>query len=147
MLNVALMIFILLLLLLSLLFESFRLSIEVQRHVKQSGKFENLSQGGLRLTHLIERYEMLYSQGRLDALDELEELPQLNKMKKKEDIKHKIMAGIMVVSRLFQIYKRRSSSIYSYKNQGVFHSSHTWECASVEDGSFWSFSLAMGILF
>ena len=73
----------------------------MQRHVKQSGKFENLSQvSGLRLNHLIEKYELLYSQGRLDALDELDEIPQLAKMKKREDIKHKIMAGIIIVCML-----------------------------------------------
>eukprot|EP00794_Sanderia_malayensis_P005265 gene5265-5931_t len=76
-----------------------RLSVEVQRHVRESGKFENLSQGGgLRLTHLIERYELLYSQGRIDALDELDDNTELNKMKRNEDIKHKIMAGIMIAS-------------------------------------------------
>ena len=70
----------------------------MQRHVKQSGKFENLSHGGVRLGQLIEKYETLYSQGRLDALDELDEVPLLGKMKKREDIKNKIMAGIMIVS-------------------------------------------------
>ena len=75
-----------------------RLSEELQRHVKQSGKFENLSQGGLRLNHLTERYETLYSQGRIDALDELDEIPQLRKMKKREEIKTKIMVGVMIVS-------------------------------------------------
>ncbi|XP_065071564.1 uncharacterized protein LOC135696192 [Rhopilema esculentum] len=82
-----------------------RLSEEVQRHVKQSGKFENLSHGGVRLSQLIEKYETLYSQGRLDALDELDEVPLLRKMKKREDIKNKIMAGIMIASfRICQDY-------------------------------------------
>lgn len=82
---------------------SFRLSEELQRHVKQSGKFENLTQGGLRLNHLIERYEMLYSQGRIDALDELDEIPQLKKMKKREEIKSRIMVGVMIVSILSKV--------------------------------------------
>ena len=76
----------------------FRLSDELQRHVKQSGKFENLGHSGLRLNHLIERFEMLYSQGRMDALDELDEIQQLRKMKKREEIKSRIMVGVMIVS-------------------------------------------------
>ena len=66
--------------------------------MKHSGKFENLSQGGLRLNRLIERYETLYTQGRIDALDELDEIPLLRKMKKREEVKSKITVGVMIVS-------------------------------------------------
>ena len=71
--------------------------MEIERHVKQSGKFENLSEGGPRPAHLVERYESLYSQERLDALDELEIIPELSKMKRSDEIKTKILMAIMVV--------------------------------------------------
>ena len=80
--------------------------------MKQSGKFEDLSQSGLRLNHLIERYEILYSQGRLDALDELDGIPQLRKMKKREEIKIRVMIGVMIVS---------SSLIFSALSKRVLH--------------------------
>lgn len=50
-----------------------RLSEQAQRQLEASSKFEDVSLG-LRPTQLIQRYEEVYSQHRVDALDGLDDL-------------------------------------------------------------------------
>ena len=84
----------------SKIFDNFRVTSDVQQHVAQSGKFENLSQGMMRPTQIIERYGLLYTQGRLDAMDDLDSLSGLAKYGKHQEMKQKILYGIMVVSKV-----------------------------------------------
>ena len=66
--------------------------------MKKGGKFEDLSAGECRPSALVERYDNLYTQTRLDAMDELDELESLDKVDDSEDIKNKILFSVLVVS-------------------------------------------------
>ena len=44
---------------------------QVQRQLKKGGKFEDLSARECRPSALVKRYDNLYTQWRLDAMDEL----------------------------------------------------------------------------
>lgn len=79
------------------IFISNRTTAELKSQVQQSGKFESLSQGGTRPTQIIEKYELLYTQGRLDAMDDLDQIAGLSKYGKHQEMKQKILYGIMVV--------------------------------------------------
>ena len=59
--------------------------------MKKDGKFEDLSAGEFRPSALVERYDNLYTQTRLDAMDELDELESLDKVDDSGDIKNKIL--------------------------------------------------------
>ena len=50
----------------------FRLSEQAQRHLQDSEKFEDILLGTSRPTLVIQRYQELYSQGRVEALDAIE---------------------------------------------------------------------------
>lgn len=72
--------------------------IRMSGEIAMGGRFENISQNGIRPSHIIERYGNLYSQGRLNAMDDLDQLPGLSKYGKHTEMKQKILYGIMVVS-------------------------------------------------
>lgn len=83
-----------------------RLQEQAQRQLKKGGKFEDLSAGECRPSALVERYDNLYTQTRLDAMDELDEVESLDKLDDNGDIKNKILFSVVVVSAmkgLFQI--------------------------------------------
>ncbi|CAH3143204.1 unnamed protein product [Porites lobata] len=75
-----------------------RLQVQAQRQLKKGGKFEDLSAGECRPSALVERYENLYTQTRLDAMDELDELESLDKVDDSGDIKKKILFSVLVVA-------------------------------------------------
>lgn len=77
-----------------------RTTAELKSQVQQSGKFESLSESGTRPTQIIEKYELLYTQGRLDAMDDLDQIAGLSKYGKHQEMKQKILYGIMVVCSL-----------------------------------------------
>lgn len=52
-----------------------RLSEQAQRQLQDSEKFEDILLGASRPTMVIQRYEELFSQGRMDALDAIEQIP------------------------------------------------------------------------
>lgn len=54
--------------------------------------------GECRPSALVERYDNLYTQTRLDAIDELDEVESLAKMDDSGDIKNKILFSVLVVS-------------------------------------------------
>ena len=62
---------------------------EAQRQLKKGGKFEDLSAGECRPSALAERYDNLYTQTRLDAMNELDELESLDKVDEVEISKTK----------------------------------------------------------
>ena len=75
-----------------------RLQGQAQRQLKKGGKFEDLSAGECRPSALVERYDNLYTQSRLDAMDETDELESLDKVDVSGDIKNKILFSVLVVS-------------------------------------------------
>ena len=77
---------------------SCRLQDQAQRQLKKGGKFEDLSAGDCRPSALVERYDNLYTQTRLDAMDELDEIESLDKLDDNGDIKNKILFSVVVVS-------------------------------------------------
>lgn len=79
-------------------FISCRLQDQAQRQLKKGGKFEDLSAGDSRPSSLVERYDNLYTQTRLDAMDELDEIESLDKLDDNGDIKNKILFSVVVVS-------------------------------------------------
>ena len=79
-------------------YTSFRLQDQAQRQLKKGGKFEDLSAGECRPSALVERYDNLYTQTRLDAMDELDEVESLDKLDENGDIKNKILFSVIVVS-------------------------------------------------
>lgn len=79
-------------------FISCRLQDQAQRQLKKGGKFEDLSAGDCRPSALVERYDNLYTQTRLDAMDELDEIESLDKLDDNGDIKNKILFSVVVVS-------------------------------------------------
>lgn len=79
-------------------FSSYRVTQDIQNQVQLSGRFEDLSKGGTRPTQIIERYGLLYTQGRIDAMDDLDQIAGLSKYGKHQEMKQKILYGIMVVS-------------------------------------------------
>ena len=52
----------------------YRLSEQAQRHLQDSEKFEDILLGASRPTMVIQRYDELFSQGRMDALDAIEQI-------------------------------------------------------------------------
>lgn len=54
----------------------FRLSEQAQRHLQASEKFEDILLGSNRPTQVIQRYNELFSQGRMEALDAIEGVVQ-----------------------------------------------------------------------
>lgn len=85
-----------------------RLQDQAQRQLKKGGKFEDLSAGECRPSALIERYDNLFSQTRLDAMDKLDEVESLNQMDDSGDIKNKILFSVLVVSTKLRIDKGAS---------------------------------------
>lgn len=75
-----------------------RLQDQAQRQLRKGGKFEDLSAGECRPSALIERYDNLFTQTRLDAMDKLDEVESLNQMDDSGDIKNKILFSVLVVS-------------------------------------------------
>ncbi|KAK2572704.1 Mitochondria-eating protein [Acropora cervicornis] len=75
-----------------------RLQDQAQRQLKKGGKFEDLSAGECRPSALIERYDNLFSQTRLDAMDKLDEVESLNQMDDSGNIKNKILFSVLVVA-------------------------------------------------
>ncbi|KAL9984073.1 hypothetical protein ACROYT_G006329 [Oculina patagonica] len=75
-----------------------RLQDQAQRQLKKGGKFEDLSAGECRPSALVERYDNLYTQTRLDAMDELDEVESLEKLDENGDIKNKILFSVIVVA-------------------------------------------------
>lgn len=75
-----------------------RVTQDIQNQVQLSGRFEDLSKGGTRPTQIIERYGLLYTQGRIDAMDDLDQIAGLSKYGKHQEMKQKILYGIMVAS-------------------------------------------------
>ena len=51
---------------------AFRLSDQAQRHLQDSERFEDILLGPNRPTLVVQRYQELYSQGRVDALEAIE---------------------------------------------------------------------------
>ena len=82
----------------SVFYTSCRLQDQAQRQLKKGGKFEDLSAGECRPSALVERYDNLYTQTRLDAMDELDDVESLDKMDDGGDIKNKILFSVLVVS-------------------------------------------------
>lgn len=83
---------------------------QAQRQLKKGGKFEDLSAGECRPSALIERYDNLYTQTRLDAMDELDELESLDKLDDNGDIKNKILFSVVVVSEVLDFFQIQWSS-------------------------------------
>lgn len=75
-----------------------RLQDQAKRQLKKGGKFEDLSAGVCRPSLLVERYDNLYTQTRLDAMDELDEVESLEKLDENSDIKNKILFSVIVVA-------------------------------------------------
>jgi len=75
-----------------------RNTAELKNQIQLNGKFENLSQGTTRPSQIIERYTQLYTQGRIDAMDDLDQIAGLSKYGKHQEMKQKILYGIMVAS-------------------------------------------------
>ena len=50
-----------------------RLSEQAQRHLQDSERFEDILLGASRPTMVVQRYDELFSQARVDALDAIEE--------------------------------------------------------------------------
>ena len=71
--------------------------------MKKGGKFEDLSAGECRPSALVEHYDNLYTQTRLDPMDELDELESLDKVDDSGDIKNKILFSVLVVSTIIVI--------------------------------------------
>lgn len=81
----------------------FRLQDQAQRQLKKGGKFEDLSTGECRPSVLVERYDNLYTQTRLDAMDELDEVESLEKLDENSDIKNKILFSVIVVGAMLSV--------------------------------------------
>lgn len=62
-----------------------RLSEQAQRHLQDSEKFEDILLGASRPTMVIQRYEELFSQGRMDALDAIDQIQDHTHRNKKSD--------------------------------------------------------------
>ena len=71
--------------------------------MKKGGKFEDLPAGECRPSALVERYDNLYTQTRLEAMDDLDELESLDKVDDSGDIKNKILLSVLVVSNIIFI--------------------------------------------
>ena len=56
-----------------------------------------MSEGECRPTALVDRYDNLFTQTRLDALDGLEELDAFNRLEDGDDIKAKLLFSVVVV--------------------------------------------------
>lgn len=82
----------------SVFYTSCRLQDQAQRQLKKGGKFEDVSAGECRPSALVERYDNLYTQTRLDAMDELDDVESLDQMDDGGDIKNKILFSVLVVS-------------------------------------------------
>lgn len=74
-----------------------RITSNLQQHIARGGKFENVSQG-TRPSHIVEQYGLLYTQGRVDALDDLDNISGLSRYEKHDEMKQKILYGIMIAS-------------------------------------------------
>ena len=53
---------------------AYRLSEQAQRQLQDSEKFEDILMGASRPTMVVQRYEELYSQGRVEAMEAVEGL-------------------------------------------------------------------------
>lgn len=84
-----------------------RLQEQAQRQLKKGGKFEDLSAGECRPSALVERYDNLYTQTRLDAMDELDEVESLDKLDDNGDIKNKILFSVVVVSAMKGLFQNQ----------------------------------------
>ncbi|XP_065649383.1 mitochondria-eating protein isoform X1 [Hydra vulgaris] len=81
---------------------------DLQKQIESNGRFENLCQGATRPSQIVEKYDILYTQGRIDAIDDLDKIAGLSKYGKHQEMKQKVLYGIMVAS-----YK----VAYDYLNQ------------------------------
>ena len=95
-----------------------RLQEQAQRQLKKGGKFEDLSTGECRPSALIKRYDNLFTQTRLDAMDELDEVESLNHLVDSGDIKSKILFSVLVVS----IFNRCQFRFYQFPLNPLFRS-------------------------
>ena len=75
-----------------------RIAQQMENKVQLSGKFENLSQKSIRPTHIIEKFGLLYTQDRIDAMDELDQIIGLSKYGKHQEMKQKILYGVIIAS-------------------------------------------------
>ena len=82
-----------------------RLQDQAQRQLKKGAKFEDLSAGDCRPSVLVDRYDNLYTQTRLDAMDELDQLESLDKLDDNGDIKNKILFSVVVVSAIRHFFQ------------------------------------------
>jgi hypothetical protein len=80
-----------------LLFFHRRLTARAKNHLMKSEKFENISDELPRTEQLIEQYDDLYSQLRLEAMDDLDNIESLNCLEKSDEIKSQISFAIMTV--------------------------------------------------
>ena len=85
-------------------FTSCRWQDQGQRQLKKGGKLEDLSSGVCRPPVLVKRYDNLYTQRRLDAMDELDELESLDKLVDNRDIKNKILFPVVMVSAILHFF-------------------------------------------
>ena len=77
---------------------SCRLADQARRQLKRSSKFEDLSDGEYRPSQLVERFENLYSQVRLDTMDGLDEMDLFSELEDSDTIKAKLLFSVVVVS-------------------------------------------------
>ncbi|EDO36896.1 predicted protein [Nematostella vectensis] len=75
-----------------------RLADQAQRQLRKGGKFEDLSEADCRPTKLVEAYDNLYTQTRVEALDGVEELEVFDRLEDSTDIKAKLLFSVVVVA-------------------------------------------------
>ncbi|XP_032233020.2 uncharacterized protein LOC5508369 [Nematostella vectensis] len=75
-----------------------RLADQAQRQLRKGGKFEDLSEADYRPTKLVEAYDNLYTQTRVEALDGVEELEVFDRLEDSTDIKAKLLFSVVVVA-------------------------------------------------
>ena len=75
-----------------------RLADQAQRQLKKGGKFEDLCEGESRPTALVEQYDDLCTQVRIDALDDLDQVESMERLQDSGDLKNKILFSVVVVS-------------------------------------------------
>ena len=86
------------------MFLKWRLSDQAQSQIdKGSTKFEDICLGESRPSALVRRYNDLFSEQRLEALDALD---QLDDLASSEDLKEKILFSIVVVSNVLASINR-----------------------------------------
>jgi len=74
-----------------------RLADQAQRQLRKGGKYDDLSEIDSRPSTLVENYENLYSQTRIEALDDLDEIQAFNKLEDATSIKAKLLFSVVAV--------------------------------------------------